>query len=132
MLESIKEYKSRYMTPENYPWVSDMVREIEREVSERFVELPVDADGVPIRDGDKVKIPNTAFDDPYDVFAVAHDYWVDMDGFTHKPMQTVHVKPRTVEDVLAEFGRESAGASLEETNALLAKYAAELRMRDGE
>lgn len=76
--------------------------EIEREIAERYMELPVDADGVPIRCGDEVTA-DTLGNGKWSVFAVASDYWVDVDGYTHKPCETHHVKPRTIEDVLRDL-----------------------------
>lgn len=65
-----------------------------------WMELPLDMDGVPIRPGDEVEVNA---DGGYDVFAVTAHRWVDIDGFAHDPMQTRHVKPYTLEDVLADF-----------------------------
>ena len=92
-------------------------------VGEKCMALPLDADGVPIRDGDRVKVPNAGGGE-YDVFAVARDYWVDIDGFTHKPTQTVHVKPRTIEDVLEEFA--DLGERIDRI-AAVHRYADEIR-----
>ena len=72
------------------------------ELAERYMELPVDIDGVPIRDDDMVEVPN-AGGGTYRVLAVARDYWIDFNGCPHKPEQTIHVKPRTIEDVLGEY-----------------------------
>lgn len=109
MLDSLDKLREFRNTPDFGYWadeITELADGIEREVAERYMPLPVDADGVPIRDGDKVKIPNAGGGE-YGVFAVARDYWVDVDGFTHKPMQTVHAKPRTLEDVLSDVWKEA-------------------------
>ena len=80
--------------------------EIEAEIAERYMELPVDADGVPIRCGDEVTA-DTLGNGKWSVFAVASDYWVDVDGYTHKPYATHHVNPRTIEDVLRDVWNEA-------------------------
>ena len=38
-----------------------------------------------------------------------------------------HVKPRTIEDVLAEYGSQLFGITTEEHDELIAKYAEEIR-----
>lgn len=89
--------------------------EIEREVAERFMALPVDADGVPIRVGDETE----TFDCPADsyerfiVCAVApgrvhrwdeHNIGEPTVGtLAYSPASLRHFKPRTIEDVLCEY-----------------------------
>lgn len=102
---------------------------IEREIAERYMLLPVDADGVPIRCGDEVTA-DTLGNGRWSVFAVASDYWVDVDGYTHKPCATRHVTPRTIEDVLTDFANEVArqGHQIGLTgHELTMRYAAEIR-----
>jgi hypothetical protein len=114
--------------------------EIEAEIAERYMELPLDADGVPIHVGDVL----TA-----DVFGR-----IEVEGFVHdavafwsydpQPARLAtcpyslcrHVKPRTIKDVLAEF-RFKASCVYDDPNiggedradalsALDEKYATEL------
>lgn len=80
----------------------DIADEIEAEITERYMLLPCDADGAPIRCGDEVTT-DALWNEKWSVFAVASDYWVDVDGYTHKPCATRHVKPRTIEDVLRDL-----------------------------
>lgn len=117
--------------------------EIEREIAERYMELPVDADGVPIRVGDEMESDNERFV----VCAVAlgrvHRWDVhnigelDRGTVAYPPNSLHHYKPRTLEDVLAEYrleadrlfcdpsiGGEDRADALE---SLDAKYAAEIR-----
>lgn len=80
----------------------------EMEVDERYVELPVDADGVPIRVGDML--------DGYGRIIEVVELWHGRTGWTictmdgnayHDPEAFAHYKPeppeRTVEDVLADL-----------------------------
>ena len=103
------------------------IDEIEREIAERYMELPVDADGVPIRVGDEV------FIDPvsktvYEVEAVG-DGFVVFDGmFERSSNDCRHVTPRTIEDVLRDCcneWNEHCGGDWEQ--GVYAKYADELR-----
>ena len=73
------------------------------------MELPLDADGVPIRVGDKMQYHGG---EPFTVCAVApgviHTWAAVKLGerkttYDYAPIQCTHYKPRTVEDVLAEF-----------------------------
>ena len=83
-----------------------MASEIEAEIAERYMELPVDADGVPIRPDDLMActaFDTNDFDGKEHVMAVGNGFWVDKDGCTHIPSETHHVKPRTLEDVLEDY-----------------------------
>lgn len=84
---------------------------IEREIAERYMELPVDADGVPIRVGDLIE-----FGKKGERLEVTHFGWTSHGDPTvayRRPNGTLdcscigdecrHVKPRTVEDVLEDF-----------------------------
>lgn len=82
-----------------------LIDEIEREVAERFVELPVDADGVPIRVGETCYDRRTG--EPFEVSSVEWNgvcwsAWSKPEQ-RHIYSEVTHVKPRTVEDVLEEF-----------------------------
>lgn len=71
-----------------------------------WMKLPVDADGVPIRPDDLMActaFDTNGFDGKEHAMAVGNGFWVDKDGCTHIPSETRHVKPRTLEDVLADF-----------------------------
>lgn len=84
--------------------------EIEAEIVERFVELPVDADGVLIHVGDVVQGLGDA--GPVQHVELWDDGWVVVfefapGQFTRYSGDAVrHYKPRTIEDVLREFAEE--------------------------
>ena len=83
--------------------------EIETEIAERYMELPLDADGVPIRVGDKVQFRN---DEPVTVDSIGTSKVYENDSgffgsnggfYGQGTLKNVrHVKPRTLFDVLAE------------------------------
>lgn len=107
--------------------------EIEREIAERYMLLPVDANGVPIHVGDYIK-GEEELDPIVKVTGVAQNEF-------HGPMVqtddaitgrwycvvpgTVHVKPRTIEDVLIDFAEEVRGCC--DTSETVGKYVAEIR-----
>ena len=79
--------------------------EIEREIQERYLLLPVDADGVPIHVGDKLDWCG----EKIIVRGVCKDsVWFEPDSNDQEwrciwANTCRHVKPRTLEDVLEEF-----------------------------
>lgn len=110
---------------------------IEREIAETHVLLPLDADGVPIHVGDVVEFGETrnkgnvkALNEHMAI--VMH---VDSDytnyakyGLLWSADACTHVKPRTIEDVLQEFGdwyAHTKGGCDED--GIIAEYADELR-----
>ena len=96
---------------------------IEAEIAERYMELPVDADGVPIHQYDKVEIDGLPT--PVDVIEIAPIYTY-CGAAVGCPLEHVrHVKPRTVEDVLADFAAEVENGHNDIETAR--RYADELR-----
>ena len=100
--------------------------EIEAEIAEKFIELPLDADGVPIRPGDDVQLTDgrradanciTYFEDTVDV---GSDGW--------NPIWLRHVKSETVESIIGEsiqFGAHAdTGTRLE---GRIAEYSERIR-----
>lgn len=81
-----------------------MLDRIQAEVDSRFMELPLDADGVPIRVGDVVVAQD---EQPFEVRAFQLDalgwFAIERLGSQWNVNQLHHVKPRTLEDVLEEF-----------------------------
>lgn len=98
-----------------------LIDEIEREIAEKYIELPVDADGVLIRIGDTVR----ELDDcvPMKVMSLTfYEDCVDVNACGMNPNLLRHVKPRTVEDVLRDFLDEKVY-----TSKTYERYADELR-----
>ena len=113
-----------------YVNVDEVADEIEREVSERFIKLPVDMDGVPIRIGDTMRkvgervpikvMSLTFYEDYVDVntkFKVAngHESFTVLCGMDVNQLR--HFEPRTIEDVLFDY--EAHIMSLKEAAAEL-------------
>ena len=109
-----------------------LAEEIEREIAEKYMLLPVDADGVPICVGDMV---NGGMGDSGKVQHI--EIWPD--GFVivyeHHPGQFTryaadavrHVKPRTIEDVLYECFHDCMYKYPTGIEPIISKYADELR-----
>jgi len=97
--------------------------------------LPMDADGVPIHVGETCYDKRTG--EPFEVSSVEWNNicwsaWSKPET-RHIYSEVTHVKPRTVEDVLRELVGEYQYSSGPGYDAeCIAKYAAELRMRDAE
>ena len=109
---------------------------IQAEVDSRFMELPVDADGVPIRVGDMIEYEGD--EDTYRLHA--RGVYVYEDGHVAVMNERLgiwyqencrHVKPRTLEDVLREFAENAVCCnqfgSLYANEDAIAKSAAEIR-----
>ena len=111
----------------------EIADEIQAELESRFMELPLDADGVPIHVGDwmcsagirekghKVMV-SAIFDDGFVEYGSENGFI----GPLHQE-DWVHVNPRTVEDVLVEFYGEFAKAKYGEDSEVLSHYADEIR-----
>jgi len=125
-------------------WHDEFYRAVDRlesEIAERYMELPVDADGVPIRVGDELETSEhgkrftctgysyqtEGYEKPHWSIAYRYD---DYDGTTEfvSLRSCRHVKPRTIEDVLREFTEKYQYCISDDGRAIaLAKYADELR-----
>lgn len=106
--------------------------EIEAEIAERFVELPVDADGMMLEIGDKLEYRDEAMTLCGLIWDGADWYATNVfESTSWKPVRRCHhFKPRTLEDVLRECAEAYAsGADVElgSTGAMFSKYADEIR-----
>lgn len=81
--------------------------EIEREIAERYMLLPVDADGVPIHVGDEIQYVNEQGGTGAKVTVCAisdcYVYYPKRSIHAYPPESCRHVNPRTLEDVLEEY-----------------------------
>lgn len=108
MIESIEKLRG-YMLCEpldvctRYFDSGEIADEIEREIAERYMLLPVDADGVPIHVGDKL----TNINKPSDEYIVAGVNGEKLFIYGGRALicasQCRRVKPRTIEDVLRDL-----------------------------
>lgn len=116
----------------------EIANEIEREVAERYMELPVDADGVPIHVGDMLECEDRR-GETYRLHA--RGVFVYEDGRVGVmnerlgiwyPLSCRHVKLPRLEDVLRECAEAYAnGADVEmgSTEELFMRYADKVRKR---
>lgn len=108
----------------------DIADAIEREIAEKYMELPVDADGVPIHVGDYLQLGNMRSK------VVALRYrpangelpweWQCDTGDWYNTAFAHHVKPRTLRDILFDFMRDCETSELGNSE-LVEKYEVELR-----
>lgn len=99
--------------------------EIEREIAERYMELPVDADGVPIHCCDRMRLDNGH---EGEVWLIGVFDIMMSDHTCFDWAKSHHVKPRTIEDVLRDMeGMRGNNATYEDVVRRCAELAAELR-----
>lgn len=121
-----------------------IANEIEREIADKYTELPVDADGVPIRVGEDVVRTNDHLQ-PETVRVIGVNGGSVFFKHEGRVKQNVahnlhHVKPRTLESVLADLANEvwEASCTCQTTwsdsglDGIEKKYAAEIRAMLGE
>lgn len=125
----------------NYTIELDGIAErIEQEVSERFMELPLDADGVPIRVGDVVE---AGFDGTQEIAGVSGEnsdfpyvFFFPDDGTEAQwcEAQDCHHHAPTVEDVLREFAEKITDSQIPDVHPTyeeaVAEYAQRLQLRE--
>ena len=132
--------------------VRDGLDEIEREIAERYMELPMDADGVPIHVGDELmtseygkrftctgySYQTEGYEKPH--WSIAYQY-DDYDGTTEfvSLRSCRHVKPDPVKELLEEFAEKIPfvwdGDKPKEAwpyDSLMDEYAARIREAVGE
>ena len=95
------------------------------EIAERYMKLPVDADGVPIHIGDVMDV----LKDGAIVRGVGENSFESSWCRYENAASYHHVKPRTIEDVLADFAWNECGIRL--SGEPVAKYADEIRELTG-
>ena len=107
-MESIKKLrdfafkiKGSCLTGINYVLIMDACNKIEREIVEKYMELPVDADGVPIHVGDELEAP--LMNDRLCVEYVGESWVIGTNGVTHDSLNTRHIKSDPVKELLKEL-----------------------------
>lgn len=126
--------------PEPRDHLHKMLDAIEAEIADRFMELPVDAEGVPIRIGDYLHSDETNRDFPCRGCSLTilggRKWWTieccyDRYSGTSEYVSAKschHVKPRTIGVVLKELeGMRGNGATYEDVVARCSELADELR-----
>lgn len=112
---------------------------IEREVEERYVELPRDKDGERVSIGDTVHDHEEGYDFKVDGFMFwtnTTEWWVFQDqAVQQKLSQCSVVKPPTVEDMLRVFADRVRNESMKferVSDETIAEYAERLQLREDE
>jgi hypothetical protein len=126
---------------------AEIADEIEAEIADNYMRLPVDADGVPIHVGDELECHANGYDGVFTVFAIGNDVVVgnqDIEWIGRNPSKwfhvasfCTHVKPRTLEDVLRDVWKEALDYAKSDIwrnpDEVFAERAAEIReLMDGE
>ena len=119
--------------------VEKCLDEIERELEERFIKLPVGADNVPIKVNDEmesVRRPKEVFVVKRLKYSEKHRWMIggaardDLSEYgLYAPSFCHHHKLPTVEDVLREFVFDACGDSTPE-EAVVKRFAERLRLRE--
>lgn len=117
----------------NHDLIRDATRAVQRELEERFIELPKDANDVPINIGNmldcgKVCRIEIADDGDHKVYFATRP---DNPRLDWRLCRYVHHKPPTVEDVLREFALkcEDAGYAGPEVERIASEFAERLQLR---
>ena len=107
--------------------IGEIADEIQAEVDSRYMELPLDADGVPIHRHDELwEVDSGKHIDGQNVYGVSDKYvyiWQEgpktargISGYF--ATNYTHVKPRTVEDVMSEYAELSASIDVKKYHEL--------------
>ena len=110
--------------------INEIADEIEREIAEKYMELPVDADGVPIRAGENLRSAYSKTE--YTALGFWFDFdcgiWQVMVSSKHAMSGNIlrHVKPDQVSELLNGL-LEEYDASTRPDEEIIAKYAAKIR-----
>lgn len=117
----------------DFEWsvVAAIADDIEAEIAERYIPLPLDEDGVPIHvgeicyeGGEPFKVSSIEWN------GICWSAWSKPEK-RHIAHHVSHVEPRTIEDVLTDFAEEWMDTN--DASETLAKYAEEIRgMMEGE
>ena len=111
---------------------------LEREIAEKYMLLPVDADGVPIHVGDHMQATDDVDEDgkPYRQLVTGYTmslpdgngklWFTDDDGVSYDPRYSCHVKPDPVKELLCDMIHEY-GCTDALTEAVAEKYAERIR-----
>lgn len=107
-----------------------LIDEIEREIAEKYIELPVDADGVPIHVGDEMengeyrgKVTDMSWD--------GHFWHVYHGSIAIAPCDYTHIKPDKLKERVRKFIHDRRGLNLkdpqEKADRMLDEFCADIR-----
>lgn len=127
-MKSIEKLR-KWLDTENRFWfgrrleIEPMLNAIETELAERYVALPLDADGEPIHVGDEIQLINGGRDEVRSMTINGAGWLVNERGWW--PIN-LHHHPPTVEDVLEDMIAEAADC---DTAELVERYSKLLALR---
>lgn len=117
-LDELRDYINRNaeaIHPKGVYYMSQYMDAIEQAVADRYMELPLDADGVPIRAGDTLVVKDGGYGiEDAALYLASNGYWA-IAG--RRPDEFTHPRPRTVEDVLRELvalAEDTSGGRLDD------------------
>lgn len=134
-IKALDKLRDRYYKPgyKGESTLEQIADEIEQEIGERYILVPVDVDGVPIHIGDTLEgAPGSKWDgERFEVgsMEVTACGWEVCDVETCDSIaagQTRHVKHLTIEDAIADALRDYAITDMSR-DEVIAKYAEEIR-----
>ncbi len=140
-MELLTELQNRILK-EDFPSQMDLMDaldDIQQELTNKYIPLPLDIDGIPIRVGDTVDVRTHKGDWSFDrivaavleegcyVFSSIGTYFVNKSDVRHKQKK---VKVSAVEKLLREFGAAWDNTSVggKDEQEVVSKYAAMLRL----
>ena len=120
-------YADNYIVGSTYD-LNRIADEIEREIAEKYMELPVDADGVPIHVGDKLK----GVYETFEVCAISEHYAYWCEGrHWDKATECTHVKPDKLKERVRKFIHDRRELNLkdpqEKADRMLDEFCADIR-----
>ena len=118
----------------DYSHLHVLIEDVKREIAEKYMELPVDADGVPIRVGDelengeyRLKVTDMSWD--------GHFWHVYHGSIAIAPCDYTHVKPDKLKERVRKFIHDRRGLNLkdpqEKADRMLDEFCADIRETAG-
>lgn len=101
-----------------------LLEDIQAEVGERYMLLPVDADGVPIHCGERMKLDNGH---EGEVWLIGAQDIMMSDHTCFDWAKSRHAKPDAVRELLLDFYGDTHGITAEERDELVDEYAERIR-----
>lgn len=141
-IKALEKLREKIQLDVNNPW-SDLkgdllkkVDKVEAEVERDYMALPKDADGVRIEIGDRLHEHEDGHEfvaDGLKIWGSDREWWAYQENGIQAPVsRCTHVKPRTLEDILALFLTAVGDDDPHYYDEQIAEYADEIRAMFGE
>lgn len=100
-------YENERIGHGDYSHLHVLIEDVKREIAERYMKVPVDADGVPIRIGDELCLSKLTRGEVSALMLTPDGWEWELEGDDWYDIRfTNHVKPDPVKELLIEFARE--------------------------